>query len=226
MERNHYGVNIPRIGMLVRRMLAVGGAACALSLSLAAQSPNSKLLEDNLRNQFTATLKWIAAAEQVPKYARFRSELASFQDDAVRLFNEGAAICTRCIATNTHSGECDSAFLRQTTVEADSGALAAFTMPDQIRPEDDADTIRPQVERWVSHDFADSRARLLHYANTPGSWRSIIMRASGFTNKAAEAADVDDWSGAIIYLRHAQLLMETAVTQEMMKATPTGGPYF
>ncbi|HTU49250.1 MAG TPA: hypothetical protein VMF56_01580 [Acidobacteriaceae bacterium] len=150
----------------------------------------------------------ILAVERDPRYSRWRYDIAAFQSDASRLFESAAAVKSQCLPNQgVVSDLCESAQTREGLILADCLAVASLADPSSGSPDEDADTIRPQIEEWYSSGFDKSRLGIAQYAGSMTPYRQEIARADLLRRKAEQSANAGDWTGGLIFLRHSQLIM-------------------
>jgi hypothetical protein len=149
-------------------------------------------------DEFNEAIKEILAAERNPDYAAEKPELVSFAADARRIFHQASTVRANCIASKipdprqgqvTLKGEmCAAAISRESNALADvQGIGGGFSDPWQLshvgKPQDDAETIRPQIQGWSGavvdpklDAFEHFRSEIQHYAasvcdpNFPVDW--------------------------------------------------------
>jgi hypothetical protein len=190
------------ISVVVALLIAVAVFAFRLSHT-PAKTPTVDMSEEirgeQMRvNEFNQSIKEILAAERNPDYTAQKPEMVSFVADAHRIFHQASSVRANCIAARipdpqqgqvTRKGEmCEAAIGRESTVLGNVlGISGGFSDPWQLshvgKPQDDAETIRPQIRGWSGvvvdpklDAFEHFRTEIQHYAaivcdpNFPVDW--------------------------------------------------------
>lgn len=181
-----------------------------------------------LTREFKGMENQILSVERDSRFSPWESDIASFNSDASRLFQSAAATaeseCPNPIGPAYSS--CESAINREAMILADCLAVAGFSdaYPHRIPPDEDADVIRPQIEKWYSSGFNEHHLGITQYATSMVPYGRDIISADLLRKKAEQSAKAGDWTGGLIFLRHSQLLMDNAYWGEFFRVFPGKPP--
>lgn len=189
------------------------------SIAIAAQTntPGDQARDAN----FSETAKLILTAQRDPKYLRWKPDLVSFYSDARRLYHNAAVVRSMCASSKPADPQsCEAALMSESVVAADALAVGGLELPAQLRPDEDVDTIRPQIRQWYLSGFERDRTQLAGHGTTGARFQPEIRRADLFREKAELSAASGDWIGGLIALRHSQLIMENACVEALYHRSP------